>query len=168
MKRQQKVRRRDSTMGYQKANTMTKTKITKNQRLPNHLLKFHLPQIFNNVHQYAGRFVYFFTMAKTQEDGMKTRQPPVNGTNLTSSDTEWSHIGQLRLLALLHLLSETRLDVLSMALQQIPPDTTISMNPLVVELSSFFSYPVSGPCFLLSKTISWSSLSFALTTLDWR
>ena len=99
---------------------------------------------------------------------MKTRQPPVNGTNLTSSDTEWSHIGQLRLLAFLHLLSETRLDVLSMALQQIPPDTTISMNPLVVKLPSFFSYPVSGPCFLLSKTISWSSLSFALTTLDWR
>merc|ERR1719348_928566 len=38
---------------------------------------------------------------------MKTRQPPVNGTNLTSSDTEWSHIGQLRLLAFLHLLSSS-------------------------------------------------------------
>ena len=33
-------RRRDNTMGYQKANTMTKTKITKNQILPNHLLTF--------------------------------------------------------------------------------------------------------------------------------
>ena len=89
---------------------------------------------------------------------MKTRQAPVNGTNLTSSDTEWSHIGQLRLLALLHLLSETRLDVLSMALRQIPPDTTISMNPLVVKLPSSSS-PI--PCQVLASCFPKRSLGQA-------
>ena len=41
-------------MGYQKANTMTKTKITKSQILPNHLIKFHLPQIFMSIRMLEG------------------------------------------------------------------------------------------------------------------
>ena len=52
---------------------------------------------------------------------------PVNGPNLTGPDTE----GRLHLLLLPHPESETRLVVyvLPLALQQIPPHETLSMNP---------------------------------------
>ena len=159
-------------MGYQQARK-NKTKTSKNYQ--KELPIYHLPQTFNKIRENAREGCIFLSMANKPQNVHKTGQPtdthtPVNSPNLTGPETERCSSRQLLLLFLPHPESETRLVVvLPGALQQIPPhETLISMNPRRIGCPSSSSYPVSGPCFLLSSTISWSRRSFALTTLDCR
>ena len=152
---------KNAHQAYGLPKSMEKNKNQDIKELPKELPIGHLPQTFNKIRENAREGCIFLSMANKPQNVHKTGQPtgthtPVNSPNLTGPETERCSSRQLLLLFLPHPESETRLVVvMPPALQQIPPhETTISMNLRRVSRPSSSSYPVSGPCFLDSNTIS--------------